>query len=290
MAVSFDAPEEICRTVEDELILTIERYEQIFSAFEPTSELNQWIRGESPRHSPEFVEAMRLARYWQERSGSRFNPLVGRLSNLWIQATERGEPPDSAALARMAESIATPRFEIDEDRVTRLSDCDGFNLNALAKGFIVDRAATEVSQRFSLTDLVVNAGGDLRHVGLHTHLVAIANPRRAYDNEPPLCEVNATNRAVATSGQNRRGQRIGSQWFGHVIDPRTGWPVEGLASVSVIGSDGATADVWATILSCMDPVEAVALTESAADLGCLVVTDDGQMFSDAQWDALIVQR
>ena len=66
--------------------------------------------------------------------------------------------------------------------------------------------------------------------------------------------------------------------------------MEGLASVSVIGSDGATADVWATILSCMDPVEAVALTESAADLGCLVVTDDGQMFSDAQWDALIVQR
>jgi thiamine biosynthesis lipoprotein len=71
-----------------------------------------------------------------------------------------------------------------------------------------------------------------------------------------------TTTAVITSGSYRQYFEADGRRLGHIIDPRSGWPVEHqLLSVTVIGDDAATAAAWATALLCLGPAEATAVAE-----------------------------
>ena len=272
----------------------VQRLESVFSAFDSGSELRRWARGEVPLPSAEFAEVLDAALRWQVRSEGRYNPLVGELTQLWKRAETVGEPPDPHELSQVAASIRTPRF--GGSPPTPTGDCAGLNLNAIAKGSIVDRAVahalTAVPELLALT---VNAGGDLRHsLGPNGPAgaiieVGVENPLRPYDNEPPLCRIALGDEAVATSGQVRRGFRIGGVWHGHCLDPRTGDGTNHLASITVIAASALIADVLATVLSTMEPHAAVD-PDTAAGLGAegagvFVVTAEGAQLSNAAFEA-----
>lgn len=248
------------------------RLEGIFNAFDTSSELSRWKRDELPDPSPELCTVMATALDWQVRSGGRFHPLAGTMSAVWIAAERAGVRPQRAALAALAADIAAPRYRIELGRPVRAGDCTDLNLNAIAKGFIVDRAL-EVVADHGLA-VMINAGGDLAHRGPRPIDISLENPLRPFDNEPPLLVMPIANAAIATSGGARRGFRFGDRRHSHVIDPRTGWPADRLASITVIANDAMTADVVATVLGVQAPAAALA---EAPTLGveCIVVTNDG---------------
>ena len=96
-------------------------------------------------------------------------------------------------------------------------------------------------------------------------------------------------RGLATSGSARRGWRIAGRWYSHVIDPRSGRPVDHVASASVVAPDAATADAVATVLSVLAPAEGVAFVEGlddVPDVAALVVGADGSTWRSAGWAAL----
>ncbi len=260
------------------------RLERVFSAFDPDSVLSQWRRGITVEH-PEFGDVMAIARRWQIASGGGFNPLVGVLSERWAEAERSGEVPTPTEMAELAASIATPRFDVNDGIVSPTGDCSRLNLNALAKGYIVDRAAA-AAMAAGAVSVLVNAGGDLVHWGAGSVRAGIENPRRPYDNEPPLAVVDISNQALATSGLARRGFRVGDQWLGHVIDPVSGWPVESVLSISVLASDAMTADVLATVAGVRSPTAAVAFLNDIDGVEGFVVAHDGEHHVTAGWSDL----
>lgn len=136
------------------------------------------------------------------------------------------------------------------------------DLDAIAKGFIVDRAL-DAAMGVGLASALVNIGGDLACGG--TVRVAIENPNTPYDNAPPLARVSVTDAALATSGTARRGL--------HIRDPRTGAPAA-VASVSVIASDAMTADAIATVSGILGGEAGCEFAE-AQGASCLIVTASG---------------
>lgn len=264
----------------------VERLERIFSVFDENSELRRWARRDLARPGPELLEVLTGALHWQRWSGGRFNPFVGVIGRRWARAEREGVEPTEQELEALAGAIAAPRFAVDaEGRLAVLGDLDGADLNAYAKGWIVDRAidrAVEACHRPASLDLVVNAGGDLRHVGRHPLVVGIENPHRPYDNEPPLTTIGLRNAAVATSGPARRGFTVGERRHSRIIDPRTGHTVEQIASVSVVAPDAATADVAATALGVGEPTEAPARA-TVLGLACLLVRSDGEQQANEAW-------
>ncbi|HOB06218.1 MAG TPA: FAD:protein FMN transferase [Propionibacteriaceae bacterium] len=139
------------------------------------------------------------------------------------------------------------------------------DLDAIAKGYIVDRAAVAVATAGAWS-VLVNIGGDLVHQGPVPVEVGIEDPRTPYDNAPPLTTVKLAGRALATSGIARRGQ--------HIRDPRTGQPSTATLSVTVIADSALVADALATVtgvlgLAAAQPI----LTSHAAE--ALVVTAEG---------------
>lgn len=276
--------------IDDAVISEIERLQLVLSAFDPASELERWKRGEIDSPSVEFSAAMRLALDWQSRSGGTFNTSSGTVSAAWRRAELAGQPPTPVELAALASAIAEPRFVIDDNgRPVPVGDCSGVNLNAFAKGWIVDRGVDAARAIHPEIDVLVNAGGDLRHVGTAPLRVGIENPLRAFDNEPPVVVVNLDNAGLATSGRARRGFRVANEWHSHVIDPRTGATVDSTASISILAEDAATADVLATIAGLMPTSEALAYTSSLG-AGCLIVDASGVLHSNRLWDAVEVSR
>jgi thiamine biosynthesis lipoprotein len=137
--------------------------------------------------------------------------------------------------------------------------------------------------------IAVNAGGDLVHRGSGSLSVGVENPARPFDNEPPLTVAAISNRAVATSGTARRGWTIRGKRFGRVLDPRTGWPVDAVASVSVLAPDGATADAVATVVGVLGAEHGLAWVaglECVGGVGCFVVEADGRQWRDETWAAV----
>jgi FAD:protein FMN transferase len=270
--------------IETAVVAEIERLEQSFSAYRDDSELRRWGRGEVANPSDDLRELLRLGLYWQHLTNGVFNPAVNAISDRWKQAAIDGVVPGHDELAALATSIRQPRY----DGVTRIGDCSHLTFNALAKGLVVDRAGERAMHQLGGGSVTVEIGGDLVHRGDESIRVAVENPLRPYDNEPPLCVVEIDNSAIATSGSARRGFRVGDRWFSHVIDPRSGWPVDHIASASAISPTAATADAAATMLSVEQPSEGLGWAERQdGEVATLVMTSRGEQFISADWHGLV---
>lgn len=264
--------------VADSVVADLVRIEAIFSGFRPDSNLSRWRSGDDGALVPELAEVLAAAERWHRVSEGRFNPMAGVISAVWAEGAERGVVPSEAVLAEAVASIRELPYRVDESgSIVRTGDCSLLNLNAIAKGYAVDVAVRNAMESGAVSSITVNAGGDLRHCGSPALVAAVENPLRAYDNEPPLCRVTVDEQALATSGQARRGVRIGGEWFGHCLDPRTGHPVDRVASVSVLAPDAMTADAVATVLS-------VTGADDVDSVGYLVVEPSGALRSNEVWD------
>ena len=264
------------------------RLQNVLSSVDASSEFSRWSRGEVAKASSELFEVLTETAYWQSVSGGRFNPATAALSTLWKDAEMSGVIPAAQDAQAIADAIAAPRWKVRDGRVLeQLGDCTHSTLNAFAKGWIVDRAISMLMTFDGVRSATVNAGGDLRRSGVDSLLVGIENPHRPFDNEPPLTAVSVQNASLATSGSARKGFQIGDRHFGHVIDPRTGWPVESIASISVVADTAATADVLATILGVQEPIEAIAEAEDR-NTAVFIVDSEGNQFRSEAWTQIEV--
>lgn len=261
----------------------IDRLEAVLSAYRDDSELSAWKRDEVARPSTDLSAVMSAALDWQRRSQGSFNPLAGELTALWEQAQADGRTPSSADLHDAVRAISEPRYVISDGVPRRTGDCGRLNFNAIAKGYIVDRAIGVARSVGEIESIVVNAGGDIAHRGRTATRIGIENPLRPFDNEPPIAFVDVRDESLATSGGSRRGVVIGGRRYSHVIDPRTGEPVDTHASISVVAPTAMEADVLATVAGAMAPNDAAAYIEAMPRVGCLVIERSGRSVEDSTW-------
>jgi thiamine biosynthesis lipoprotein len=265
------------------------RLQNIFSSVDSSSEFSRWARTDITEISTELAQVLSESAHWQRSSDGRFNPAVAELIEFWSNAQSAEAIPDAASAQRVADAIASPRWQTGPyGAVEQLGDCSVCTLNAFAKGWIVDRAVEHLTKHQAVQTVTVNAGGDLRRSGADPLIVGIENPFRPFDNGPPIAAISISNAAVATSGSARKKFRIGGKNFGHVIDPRSGWPVEAIVSLSVVADAAATADVIATVLGVQPPHEAIA-EANEMEMAVFLVTELGEHLRTDAWRCLEVE-
>lgn len=264
----------------------MERLEALLSTYRSGSEWSRWRRGERAATGPEVRAVLVLAAQWHARTGGAFNPLAGVLRERWLRAVDEQQVPPADELAVLAGGIARLPYAIDGDRVERLGDCSRLDLHAIAKGWIVDRAAAAAAACPGVQEVLLNAGGDLVHLGDGEVVAGVEDPRRPFDNVPPMARVRVVNAGLATGSGARRPYRIGGQTFNHTLDPATGQPVDHVRSASVIAPDAATADALATAVAVLPIDEGVRLVDTTAGCGCLLLDADGVLWRNDRWAAL----
>lgn len=251
---------------------TMRRHMDTFNVFDPFSELCQWRANPSQPASTDLLAVIDLARGWQAATNGAFSPFVDHLSDLWRHSAEQGHVPEPAQLSARLHDLGAPE-----------PPWGALNLNAIAKGWIADRAVEVAMGERGVAYAWVDAGGDIAHRGNRPMVVGIERPDRPYDNEPPIARVALRDSAIATSGISRRAWTIDGQNYGHLIDPRTGQPVQSTHAVSVVAPDAATADALATALALMDPAHGIELIDTLAGVECLIVDQDVRIRVSSNW-------
>lgn len=264
----------------------IDRLAWILSGYSPSSEFSRWqaTRGTRERVSPELAEVLDLSSGWVRRTGGAFNPAAETFTRLWRDAVQRGVEPDVATRMDAVRRVGQPAWRLDRTAgvAERLGDCP-LTLNAIAKGWIIERASARAWEAGGIDGMLLEIGGDLRVRGTRAEAVALVDPQHDAENAAPLGMVEVTDAGLATSGGYRRGVTVGGVHRSHIFDPRTGLPVQRVLGATVIAPDAATADALSTAFSVMDPDESVRLADTTPGVACLLVLEEGGVVRSGRW-------
>jgi thiamine biosynthesis lipoprotein len=237
-----------------------DRLEAILTVFRETSEVahvNRTAGHEDVRVGPELFELLQASeRLYQETDGA-FDVTSSPLSRCWGFLRREGRVPDDASLAEARACVGMNKVTLDIDRQAVRFDRPGVELNfgSIGKGYAIDRMAAILRSR-GVRHALLSAGA--------SSVVAVGGGREGWpiDLRPrraraPVGRVRLRDGAVGSSGAGEQFFEIDGKRYGHVLDPRTGWPASGVLGVSVIARDAADADALSTALL----VEGAALAE-----------------------------
>ncbi|MBN1853000.1 MAG: FAD:protein FMN transferase [Pirellulales bacterium] len=227
--------------------------------------------------SAEAWNVLSVARQVYKETDGVFDITCRPLIELWREAGKRGKLPTDAEIhAARSSSNWQAIQQIGTCAVKQLATAK-VDLGGIAKGYAVDEAV-EVLQKANIQDGLVEIGGDERFFGHdgqgNPWSTAVKNPF----GDGILMELPAGEAAVCTSGHYARFQEIEGRRYSHILDPRTGLPATGVASVTVKAPTAIMADIWATTLSVLGPdgmdkvpdgVEALMITDESDDVHVL---------------------
>lgn len=278
------------KAAETAIVAEIERLAAILSHHDETSELSKLRLAKEPvRASSDLRDVLRSAQTWMELTHGAFHPGAQVLSDLWTAAAKRGTPPTEAELAAARARLPAKLWEIDDAATTvkPLSDLP-VSLDALGKGYVLDRATQKAQKLDGVKGVVLVIGGDLRVRGTEPATVDVVDPRAPAENAPKLCTLRIHHAAAATSGGYARGFDVGGKHHSHILDPRTGAPVTKVLQATVVAPEAMRADALATILNVLPIDEGLALVAKDKDTCCMIVDADGKQHASPGWDDLVL--
>jgi thiamine biosynthesis lipoprotein len=274
----FDTPSasEMAQAALDE----IDRLEAQLTVFRNTSEvcrLNAQAASQPVRVERNLFDLLTLAKKLHEETDGAFDISVGALIKTWGFFRRAGRVPTEAERAAVRERLGMSHVLLDADRQTVRFDRQGLeiNLGSIGKGYAIDRAAT-----------LLDAPNFFLHGG-HSSVIARGNETPGAsgwtlglaDPERPQCRralVHLRNRAMATSAATFQHFVHEGKKLGHLLDPRTAWPAEGMLSATVTAPTAAEADALATAFFILGIDKSRNYCERRPEIGAVLIAADAQ--------------
>jgi FAD:protein FMN transferase len=231
--------EQTARQAVSEVMLEFQRLHNMLHAWQPSelSDLNAaFARKKSAAISAELAAILQDAKMLSQQSQGSFNPAIGGLVQLWgFHADEfKSVLPDQKQIAQWVS--ANPRMSdiaIVDGRAQSKNKFVQVDLGGYAKGYALDRA-TELMRRHGIRNALINIGGNVLAMGRHgkrAWRVGIQHPRKP----GALATMELRDgEAIGTSGDYQRYFMVGNMRYCHLIDPNSGYPMQGIQSVTVL--------------------------------------------------------
>ena len=232
----------------------VHELEQQLTAYRSDSELSQLNRAAAIEpvvaHSRLFG-LLKTCRELAELTEGAFDPTSGPLIALWRHCREAGRVPTETEIEGCLARTGMSHVSLDDAAETVCFDRVGVELNAggIGKGFALDEAARQLVEN-GMTGFLMHGGhssllANGGHFGQPGWPVGIGNP---LFTERRLGTILLKDQALSTSGSNIQFFRLEGRRYGHILDPKTGWPVEGTLSVTVVADSAAVADALSTAI------------------------------------------
>lgn len=189
--------------------------------------------------------------------------------------------PDAATARKMVRLINYRHILLDEKEGTVFLKEKGMRIGfgGIGKGYAAERAKAVLQAR-GVKSGVVNAAGDLTVWGHQPDgkpwTIGIADPASA---RQPFSYLTLTNMSVATSGNYEKYVMIGGKRYSHTIDPKTGLPVQGIKSVTIISPNAEIADAMATPVMIMGVKVGLDLINQIKGLSCIIIDEENNLYT-----------
>jgi len=273
----------------ERLFAEAERLDAMLTHWDPASELGRLnaSAGQGPRAvAPELADLLGRSRALAELTRGSFDVTVGPLVALWRDAGARGELPSRAELAQARARVGSGRIELGRDGRAALPEGAVVNFGGVAKGYALDRMLPLLEAAGVRAALLSFGQSSIWALGSPPGAPGWRLLARAPDGGFAGA-LTLRNRALSVSGSFGSSVEIDGRRFGHVIDPRSGNPLEDDREALVVAPDATLAEALSKAVLVLGAHEGLALV--AAQRGCeaLVVDARGRMQRTPGWDAAV---
>lgn len=276
-----------------DLVESLEEQMTVYRGSGEMVRINHEAASQAVQVEPRLFELFKMARLLSRDTAGALDLTTGPLSDAWGFSRREGRLPADEAIEAARELVGMQYVALDDERRTISFAKPGVrvHLNCIGKGYALDRMAELLAEKY-VDDFLLHGGKSSvlargRQPGLDAStqtskdgsqvgegessrgwLIGLRHPLRP---EQRLAEFVLRDRALATSGSGtqffiRRGRR-----YGHILDPRTGRPAEGLYSATVIAPTAAVADALSTAFYVMGPAEVANYCADHPEVGALLV-------------------
>ncbi len=215
----------------------IKSAETLLSDYDEKSELSKLNAAGEATVSPALLAFLKAAGEFHTASDGTFDVTVGALMRLWGFRGGTPKKPTDEELRQALEKTGFGKVRIDGEKVV-LAKGVLLDPGGLGKGWAVDLAVAEL-KKAGVTSAIVDFGSTIHALGAPAGTAGwVVGIRDPFNGERILGTVTLKNESLSTSGSYERFVEIDGEKICHILDPRTGRPVAGLASVSVIAGSG----------------------------------------------------
>lgn len=269
----------------DGAIDEVRRIEKLLTTFNEQSQTNQINAKagiEPVQVDPEVFFLIERAQRISELTQGAFDITYGSIDKrLWNFDTTMKTLPDAATAKASVRLINFRNVVLDRANHTVFLKHSGMRIGfgGIGKGYAAD-CAKKVMKAAGVANGIVNAAGDLTVWGHQPNgkpwTIGIADPD---SKDLPFGSVMLTDTSVATSGNYEKFVMIGGKRYSHTIDPKTGLPVSGIKSVTIIAQFAELADAMATPVMVMGIKAGLSLINQMQGIACIIVDDANTVYT-----------
>jgi thiamine biosynthesis lipoprotein len=232
----------------------VEEFEDQLSIYREHTEvsaINRTAAEHAVEVEPRLFSLLELCAWLHATTGGAFDVTSGPLSRTWGFLRREGRLPGEDEIAATLENVGFQHVELDPDHRTIrfLKPGIEINFNAVGKGYALDRVAELLGER-GLNDYLCHGGrssvlarGRDRGGDAGGWAIGVPHPHKPGEH---VGEIVLRDEALGTSGAGTQFFEAGGRRYGHLIDPRTGWPTEGVYAATAVAPTAAEADALAT--------------------------------------------
>lgn len=265
----------------------IQRIEELLSTFKPNSQTNliNENAGVKPvKVSDETFSLIERSKKISKITDGYFDITYGSIDKkFWNFDTSMTELPDEDLARKSIALINYKNMELDAEKKTVFLKNKGMRIGfgGIGKGYAAEKTKI-LMKSLGVKAGIINASGDMSCWGIPENgkpwTIGIAHPDFA---DMPFSTLETTDLAVATSGNYEKFVMIGGKKYSHTINPKTGFPITGLKSVTILSPNAEISDALATPISIMGIQDGLALINKLKDIECIIIDDENAVhYSD----------
>jgi thiamine biosynthesis lipoprotein len=269
------------REAAEEALDEIDRLEAQLTVYREDSEVSSMNRRAALTPVPveeKLFGLLCLAGQLTRETDGAFDISVGALIKAWGFYRRCGRVPSAEERAEVLARSGMVNVRLDQETQSVHYRRPGLeiNLGSIGKGYALDRVGDLLRNRWEVVSALLHGGhssvfavgstpGDLRGWP-----VAIRHP---WDPERRVALIRLQDRALGTSAATFQHLEYNGRKLGHILDPRTAWPAEGLASASVLAPTAAQADALATAFFIMGVDRARTYCDAHPEIGAVLLPE-----------------
>lgn len=266
-------------------VTEISRIEQLLTTFNDQSQtaaINKYAGVKPVKVDREVFDLIARSKRISALTQGAFDLSYGSVDKaFWNFDNTMDRLPDREAARNAVRLINYRNIVLDREDQTVFLKEKGMRIGfgGIGKGYAAERAK-DVLRNMGVKSGIVNASGDLAAWGQQPNgkewTVGVANPDH---RDQPFSYLNISDLAIATSGNYEKYVTIDGKRYSHTIDPRTGFPVHGIKSVSIICSNAEIADAMATPVTVMGVCAGMNLINQMKDIACLIIDENDRLYT-----------
>ena len=269
-----------------ELIDQLEDQMTVYRDHSEISQLNRTAFQHPVKTEHRLFELLQTAKEIHRETDGAFDVTAGQLSKLWGFEQRSAKIPDQRAIQTTLQTVGSQHITLDTTAQTISLTTEGvkINLGGIGKGYAIDRTGGLLRME-GISDFAIHGG---QSSVLCAGNNVTENQRSGKDaqtgwpiglSHPVLPEIRLAtfhlkDQALGTSGSGRQGFFHEGKRFGHIIDPRTGWPADRFLSTTVISPSAALSDALATAFFVMTLEEIETYCRTHTDVAAVITIGD----------------